>query len=316
MAISSTSRKSSRRINLWHVALITVIILLGLYVVVRNWDTVLASLRVARTAQPFWLFLGLSGMAFTYFVVAGIYAVLALHPLRYTQTALVELSSSFVNRLLPSGIGNLGLHGVYLYKRGHSAAEATAVVSISSLLSFAGHIALLLCAGIFYREAYKELAAHYHVSVPWVVVVGGLTAVIVVLCLPAVRRRINSFIDNLVASLGRISRQGIGTGLGLAMLLTATYTAILWASAHAIGLSLNLVQAFVVLSISVLTSAVTPTPGGLVGAEAGLFAGFIAYGADTTTAGAAVVIYRLVTYWLPMLPGAIALLIARQRRIV
>jgi uncharacterized protein (TIRG00374 family) len=65
-----------------------------------------------------------------------------------------------------------------------------------------------------------------------------------------------------------------------------------------------------------LASTATPTPGGLVGAEAGLFAGFVAYGVSAPMAGAAVLLYRFVTYWLPLLPGVLALFLARRRRLV
>jgi len=65
-----------------------------------------------------------------------------------------------------------------------------------------------------------------------------------------------------------------------------------------------------------LASTATPTPGGLVGAEAGLFAGFVAYGVASPTAGAAVLLYRLVTYCCRLFPGAVALLLARNSKLV
>jgi uncharacterized protein (TIRG00374 family) len=102
----------------------------------------------------------------------------------------------------------------------------------------------------------------------------------------------------------------------LALLLTATYTALLYVSARSVGINLGVLRTFIVFSLGMLTSTVTPTPGGLVGAEAGLYAGFVAYDAGEVPAGAAVLLFRLVSYWLPLLPGAFALLLAKRRKLL
>jgi undecaprenyl-diphosphatase len=58
----------------------------------------------------------------------------------------------------------------------------------------------------------------------------------------------------------------------------------------------------VYLGSSILAAA-APTPGGLGAMEAALVAGFTGVGLDPGVAVAAVLSYRLVTYWLPILPG-------------
>jgi undecaprenyl-diphosphatase len=51
--------------------------------------------------------------------------------------------------------------------------------------------------------------------------------------------------------------------------------------------------------------SVAPTPGGLGALEAALAAGFVAAGAPSGPAVATVLTYRLITYWLPVLPGVV-----------
>jgi undecaprenyl-diphosphatase len=102
----------------------------------------------------------------------------------------------------------------------------------------------------------------------------------------------------------------------LAMLLTAAYTLLLYVCVRSVGVRLGLLKTFIVFSLGMLTSTVTPTPGGLVGAEAGLYAGFVAYDVGAVSAGAAVLLFRLVSYWLPLLPGAFALLLAKRRKLL
>ena len=58
----------------------------------------------------------------------------------------------------------------------------------------------------------------------------------------------------------------------------------------------------VYLGASIIAAA-APTPGGLGAMEAALVAGFTAIGVDSGIAVAAVLSYRLATYWLPILPG-------------
>jgi uncharacterized membrane protein YbhN (UPF0104 family) len=47
----------------------------------------------------------------------------------------------------------------------------------------------------------------------------------------------------------------------------------------------------------------TPTPGGIGGAEAALTAGLVASGQSAADSLAAALLFRAVTYWLPMVLG-------------
>ena len=52
-----------------------------------------------------------------------------------------------------------------------------------------------------------------------------------------------------------------------------------------------------------IIAAAAPTPGGLGAMEAALVAGLTGVGMEPGIAVAAVLSYRLLTYWLPILPG-------------
>jgi uncharacterized protein (TIRG00374 family) len=55
-----------------------------------------------------------------------------------------------------------------------------------------------------------------------------------------------------------------------------------------------------------------PLPGGLGGIDGGLFGTFVVYGAPAATTAAAVLAYRVVLFWLPLLVGTIAFLSLRR----
>jgi glycosyltransferase 2 family protein len=68
----------------------------------------------------------------------------------------------------------------------------------------------------------------------------------------------------------------------------------------------------VYLGSSILAAA-APTPGGLGAMEAALVAGFTAIDMNGAIAVAAVLSYRLATYWLPILPGWISFHLLERR---
>lgn len=274
------------------------------------------SLETARSASIRWLVPSLLAMAVTYLLAAEIYGRLALHRLRFWQTVLVEVAASFINRLLPAGLGGLGLHGVYLFRRKHTAAEATVVVSVNNLLGIVAHMLLLACVVLARPGVIGQLHFGDTYEVSWRLIAGCAVLVLGLLLIPYLRQLLQRFIQNLVVSIRRVRPQAAAQALLLAMFLTATYTLILLCCARSLGVSLGALQVFVVFSLGMLAGTATPTPGGLVGVEAGLFAGFVAYGLPATTAGAVVLLYRLVTYWLPLFPGLVALPIARKRSLV
>jgi uncharacterized membrane protein YbhN (UPF0104 family) len=311
MAKQKVSKRSlSIRIGLSAAVLAAAALVLALH-----WDTVKDSVHVARGASTAWLGLSLVLMAATFVVASGPYSVLALHHLRFRQTVLVQTATAFVNRLLPSGLGGLGLNGVYLYKRGHTTAEATVVVSVNNLLGIVAHGLLVVCVIVFDRPVLHRFRTG-KLDLDWPVAAGVVALLCLLLLIPPVRRKLTSFARNVLKSIRKMSVMQLLMALPLAALLTVTYTSILYSVTRSLGLDLSLLQVLIVFSIGMFASTATPVPGGLVGAEAGLFAGFVAYGVSEPTAGAVVLLYRLVSYWIPLLPGVGALVLARRKRLV
>ncbi|MEV7327354.1 lysylphosphatidylglycerol synthase domain-containing protein [Micromonospora sp. NPDC093244] len=57
-------------------------------------------------------------------------------------------------------------------------------------------------------------------------------------------------------------------------------------------------------------------PGGLGATEAALVSGLLLYGVPLDAAVAGTLIYRLVTFWLPIAPGYLALRLPTRRRLL
>jgi uncharacterized protein (TIRG00374 family) len=81
---------------------------------------------------------------------------------------------------------------------------------------------------------------------------------------------------------------------------------VLAARVLAFGDDLSLLAVFAVYLGGTAVASISPTPGNIGAAEGVLLARLTAVSVAPTAAVAAVLIYRLFTFWLPVLPGCIA----------
>jgi undecaprenyl-diphosphatase len=103
---------------------------------------------------------------------------------------------------------------------------------------------------------------------------------------------------------------------GGSTLITLAYIGALAASAEAFGAGLSIVLIGAVYLGASALAAAAPTPGGLGAIEAALIAGLTGVGAAAGPAVSAVLLYRLATYWLPVLPGWLSWRVLQRREYV
>jgi uncharacterized membrane protein YbhN (UPF0104 family) len=81
--------------------------------------------------------------------------------------------------------------------------------------------------------------------------------------------------------------------------------AVLWATYHAVGASPPISVILMGYLIGQLGGAL-PLPGGIGGIDVGLIGTLVVYGAPAGATAAAVLAYRVILFWLPLLVGAVA----------
>jgi uncharacterized membrane protein YbhN (UPF0104 family) len=81
--------------------------------------------------------------------------------------------------------------------------------------------------------------------------------------------------------------------------------AVLWATFHAVGASPPLSVILMGYLIGQL-GGLLPIPGGIGGIDGGLIGTLVVYGAPLTATAAAVLAYRVILFWLPLLVGGVA----------
>jgi undecaprenyl-diphosphatase len=295
-----------------------VLILLLLYIVLPRLEQFSASFAAMRDARLELVISAVLLLVVTFGLAAGIYHSLALRlrGVQYRHTLLVQIAASFTNRLLPAGIGGVALNVQYLRKHGHSLPQAVAVASLNNMLGVVGHVLLLCAVAAISPALLTDRLELPTLSYGWLVGVGvGVAAIAALVVFRKIRHYLQTATHEvgLYLSLYRKRPEKLAVALLYSLLLTTSYVCMFYLCVHSLGIQLGLGQVFAVFSVGVVAGTVTPTPGGLVGAEAGLVAGLVAYGVEASPALAAVLLYRLITYWLPLLPGFVTFVAIRRR---
>jgi uncharacterized protein (TIRG00374 family) len=118
-----------------------------------------------------------------------------------------------------------------------------------------------------------------------------------------------------LATIPRTLQEGITTALEIvrhprpgllgALVYWAFDIATLWAGFRAFGASPPIAVVVMAYFLGQLANAI-PLPGGIGGVEGGMIGSFIAFGVSGSVAVLAVLAYRLISFWLPILPGSVA----------
>ena len=314
----SSALSRNRLLSLLHrrrrLIITLVVVALLLFVLVPQTDTLWNSLEIVRKAAIAPVAIALILTLTAYALSAEIYHLLLKHPIQLRAVVTVQVASALTARIAPIGVGTMGLNAIFLRRQKHTLAEALAVVAVNNGLGLIGH-GLLLAV----MASTASLPAQLDFSVSWSVLYWALLAIALAIVIFVWSDKLRNKILTAFSTLGqaiagyRHRKREVSLAFFTSMLLSIVYVLVLLASSQALGIHLGFNQVFLIYTFSLLTGALTPTPGGLVGVEAGLAAGFIAYGIESDTALAIALLYRLVTYWLPLLPGFIAFRIVQNR---
>ena len=240
--------------------------------------------------------------------------------LPFGPTYQVQFASSFLNRITPGNVGGMALNLRYLQKTGIETGAATASVGLQSL---AGALSNTVVAAVFFAWAgrrhsgiHPDLSAGHCLlwAVTLALAAGGLLAFT-----PPGRRLLHDkvwpFLRAAGSTIAGIATEpakvvlGVAGALGLPLIQVVG----LAMSLHALGGGLPFVQVGAVYMAARLIANAAPVPGGLGALEAGLVAGLTTLGVAAGAATSAVLVYRLLTFWLNVPLGALALSVVRRR---
>ncbi|MFG3347981.1 lysylphosphatidylglycerol synthase domain-containing protein [Streptomyces sp. NPDC048018] len=273
--------------------------------------------QIARTplstvAEADWRWVAAAVVFSAFSYVAAAMSLLGFVPERvgFWRTVVAQVAGSFVKIVAPAAVGGVALNTRFLQRAGVRPGLAVASVGASQLFGLGAHILLLLSFG--YLTGTEKSQSF---SPSRTVIAGLLTAavlVLVVTAIPFMRKFVSTRLRSLFA--GVVPRMldvlqrpmKLVTGIGGMLLLTGAFVLCLDASIRAFGQghqSISYASVAVVFLAGNALGSAAPTPGGVGAVEGALLAGLLAVGLPIDVATPAVLLYRLLTLWLPVLPG-------------
>ena len=260
--------------------------------------------RLLAKADWRWGLVALALSAVTYVGATLSVSGFVAERLGFIRTMLVQLASSFVTLVTPAAVGGVALNVRYLQRRKIPSPVAVASIAVSQVVALTLHILLLAIfgaiAGTGSKSSIRPPTWAYFVVAGLVVLAGA------VLAFPAgrrlVRARVSPTFGQVLPRLVEVAQdpRKLIEGMGGALVLSLSYIACLSACVAAFGGSVPIAKIGVVYLTGSALGSIIPTPGGLGAVEAALTAGLTAAGVPGGVAVSAVLMFRLLTFWLPV----------------
>jgi len=277
-----------------------------------GFDTIWETLSDARWSL---ILLGLVLAAATNWTDATALAAVSPKPVPIGVTTVEQFAIGFVNIAVPSAAGRVATNARYFEKFGISAVTSTTTGAITGFIGFIAQailvvLTIVIGAGSIDFSEMQGGGGAIRLLVMAVVIFVG--AAIVVAVVPKWRHWAEDKLRKPMAQIGDALKTvknpkqaaiALGGSIGTEVLYGAGFAMCVLA----VGGSVSLGEAiFINVTVS-LFAGLMPIPGGVGVAEAGMTAGLTAIGVDSDIAVSAVLVYRLVSYYLPPLWGYVSL---------
>lgn len=292
------------------IQVIQLVLLVALvYVAYPFISTVPAFFSELRTANWWWALLGLAVSALTYVGAAAALWACASGLVSFRNLTIMQVANTFAATTTPAGVGGLALSTRFLQKGGLGALRATAAVALQQSVQVITHVGLL----IFFSVIAGTTAnlSHFVPKTTVLYLIGGVALGIVGVFtfVPKLRRWLGTELRPRIKELGgelvELAREPKRLAIIVAGCAATTLGAALalWASVEAFGGGTTFVTVTVVTMIGGTLASAAPTPGGVGAVEAALIGGLAAFGVAAAVAVPSVLLYRVLTCWLPVFVG-------------
>ncbi len=291
----------------------------ALYTVLPAVTGLRQSIHALRGARLGWLAVAVVATAGS-IVAAGVQLLGSTNlSLPLGRTCRVQVAAGFADIAAPASLGRLGVDVAYLTQSGADSGDATASVTLDGVAGVVAHLMVSVLAILVAGAAPQSF---FHVNAGWWRwALIGVAVVGVVVLIGAWRhwwRRVQrSIADAIDAARDTLQRpmkvaELVGGAVGVTLLQIVALIACVWAFQLPVG--------FMAIAIVYLVgggvASLAPTPGSLGAVEAALVAGLVAAGAPSAGAVTAVLTFRLITFWAPLLPGAAEFFNLRRQAVV
>jgi uncharacterized membrane protein YbhN (UPF0104 family) len=294
-----------RRQAYWHTAGALVVLAAVVWLARRHWPVIEAGAVRLAAADRGWLLVAAAATVVTW--PCSALAQQGAVPRRLPRSRLVaaQFAASAANHVLPAGLGAAAVNLRFLTRCGIPIAEAVTAVAVkgtAGALVRGALIAVLVAAGPAVPLV-PVLDGRYLLAVCGAAV--GALALLAGPLSARCRRALAALRAHLATVHARPARAAALWGGSLAFV--TLHCLALVAVARAVDLPLPPTLVALLYLAAGTVAALLPTPGGLGSLDAALALALAAAGAPAASAASAVLGYRLLTVWLPLIPGLVVL---------
>lgn len=290
----------------WKNILLASASVVALYVLVPQFSQINPQ-ELLSTAEWKWAGIALIASALTYFASTALLLSFISVPVNRFRALQAQLAASFATLVTPPTLGSVAVNIRFLNRAGVSGPAAATAVGVSQVVIFFIHVLLLVVFGVVAGTQTDFSFRPSRITLVIFVVIFAL--LILGFSINQVRNWIlnktRPIFSQAGPTLAIIAQQPQRLLLSVlsSISLNFAYIVAFYSSLNAFGSEISFATAaFVYLAGATLGQA-APTPGGIGAVEAALVAGLTASGIPSGTALSGVLLYRVVTFWLPVLPG-------------
>ncbi|MGW0211070.1 lysylphosphatidylglycerol synthase transmembrane domain-containing protein [Streptomyces sp. NPDC003233] len=281
-------------------------------VAVRNRSLLAEGFGQLRTASWPWLLAAAGATCLTWVAAAFTRQGAVVQPLPKGRLLATQFAAASANHLLPTGLGAGAVNLRFMTVCGVPLARSSAALALYLLAESVGRLGLLSVLLLAFPDALRLGPLLPDGSaVPLLLGAAGLlvVAAAVAALVRPLRTRVYGFLRDALGE-----ARSVHTRPARALALwggSLAFPALQAAGLAAVGQALRLPVPVAHMALAYLAAtvavALVPTPGGLGSVEAALIVALVAVGGPAAVATAVVLAYRIITVWVPLLPGALTL---------
>lgn len=279
------------------------------------------AINAIRTSDVLFLFFACA----TYWLMLPLttysYRLLAHRRIPLTTTMLAQLAAAGPGRVIPGGLGHISVGAVHLRKVGFSMQRALVITVSNNLIALLTNVIIVVAAFVIHPNILDTLLENISVSMIGLGLLVILVSVSLFLWLSHAHstrhliRKLNTQWGLIIAQLSKRPERLIGL-VGIATIIVVGHAFILLLAGEALDVHITLTDAVIALSAGVFIGGAIPTPGGLGAVEAGTISSLLLLGYEPASAASVALLFRVATYWQPLVPGVVAYVYLRERKLL
>ncbi|MCF1592649.1 lysylphosphatidylglycerol synthase transmembrane domain-containing protein [Streptomyces muensis] len=310
-AVRLSAGRLARRLPLRHILCLLPLVLV-VVVAVRHRAVLAEGVGHLATAKWPWLLAAVCVTCLTWVAAAVTRQGAVVDRLPRLRLLVTQFAAGSANHLLPTGLGASAVNLRFMTVCGLPLARSSAALALYLLAESVARVGLLAALLITFPHALRLGPLLPDGAWGPLLLAVGAAALVVVAVFALVRRLRAAVLSFLRTALGEA--RSVHTRPSRALALwggSLAFPALQASGLVLVGLALGLdvPPAHMALAYLAATVAVAlvPTPGGIGSVEAALIVALVAVGGPVAVATAVVLAYRIITVWLPLLPGALTL---------